>query len=322
MHISVMLEEAISSLNLKDDSVIVDATLGYAGHSSKILKRIKKGRLFAFDQDSEAIKYSTDRLNSVGTNFTIIKSNFVNMKKELEKLGVNKVDGVLFDLGVSSPQLDENSRGFSYHNDARLDMRMDRDNDFSAYNVVNEYSISELTRIFEKYGEAKFSRNIAKKIVEYRENKKIETTLELVDIIKSAVPMKFRVNKHPAKVIFQAIRIEVNHELDVIEPAIRQALDMLEVGGRVAVITFHSLEDKIVKKIFKEVCDVNEVVKGLPNIPDEYLPDFKLISNISPSKDEIDKNNRSRSARLRVIERIKGSDNYEKEENEKEVKDE
>ena len=251
-HISVLLEESISSLNLKDDSIIVDCTLGYGGHSSNILARIKKGFLFAFDQDSEAIRHSTDRLNAVGTNFTIIKSNFVHLKEKLQELDVEKVDGVLFDLGVSSPQLDDGERGFSYHEDARLDMRMDRENPLSAYEVVNNYSKEELSRIFYKYGEDKFSNNIAKKIVEYRTTKPIETTMELVEIIKTAVPMKFRIDKHPARQIFQAIRIEVNKELDVIEPALEQALSILKVGGRVAVITFHSLDDRLVKNFFKE----------------------------------------------------------------------
>ena len=307
-HISVLLNESISSLNLKENSIIVDATLGYGGHSSSILDRIKKGYLFAFDQDSEAIRHSTDRLSKVGTNFTIIKSNFVNMKEELEKLGVEHVDGVLFDLGVSSPQLDDASRGFSFHEDARLDMRMDRDNNsLTAYDVVNNYSREELIRIFNKYGEDKFSNNIAKKIVEYRENKNIETTLELVEIIKTAVPMKFRIDKHPARQIFQAIRIEVNHELDVIEPALNQAMELLNVGGRIAVITFHSLEDRLVKNIFREKCKIDERIKGLPNIPEEYLPDFKLVVNkaIVPSEEELEKNPRARSSKLRVIEKIK-----------------
>ena len=306
-HISVLLNESISSLNLKENSIIVDATLGYGGHSSYILDRIKKGYLFAFDQDSEAIRHSTDRLSKVGTNFTIIKSNFVNMKEELEKLGVERVDGVLFDLGVSSPQLDDASRGFSFHEDAKLDMRMDRDQKLTAYDVVNNYSREELSNIFYKYGEDKFAKNIAKKIVEYRANKPIETTLELVEIIKTAVPMKFRIDKHPARQIFQAIRIEVNHELDVIEPAIEQALELLNVGGRVAVITFHSLEDRLVKNIFREKCKIDEKLKGLPNVPEEYLPDFKLVVNkaIVPSEEELEKNPRARSSKLRVIEKIK-----------------
>lgn len=306
-HFSVLLKESIAALNLKEDSIIVDCTLGYGGHSSYILQRIKKGFLFAFDQDSEAIRHSTNRLSAIGTNFTIIKSNFVNLKSELEKQGITEVDGILFDLGVSSPQLDDASRGFSFHEDAKLDMRMDKDNSLSAYEVVNTYSKEKLADIFYKYGEDKFSRNIAKKIVEYREQKPIETTLELVEIIKSAVPMKFRKEKHPARQIFQAIRIEVNHELDVLEPALEQALSLIKVGGRVAVITFHSLEDRTVKRIFKEKCKIDDKVKGLPNIPDEYLPDFKLVVNkaILPSEEELEQNNRSRSAKLRVIERIK-----------------
>lgn len=307
MHISVLLEEAISSLNLSSNSVVVDATLGYGGHSSEILKRIKEGHLFAFDQDSEAIKYSTDRLNKIGTNFTIIKSNFVFMKEELEKLNITKVDGVLFDLGVSSPQLDNKERGFSYHQDAKLDMRMDQSKDFSAYDVVNTYKKEELANIFKKYGESKFANNIAKKIVEYREKKNIETTLELVEVIKTAVPMKFRIDKHPARQIFQAIRIEVNNELDIIENSLSQALDLIKVGGRVSVITFHSLEDRIVKRYFKEKTSIDKKVQGLPNIPEEYLPDFKLVSTkaIVPSEDELEKNPRARSAKLRVIERVK-----------------
>ena len=306
-HISVLLQESISSLNLKENSIVVDATLGYGGHSSNILERVNKGYLFAFDQDSEAIRYSTDRLNKIGTNFTIIKSNFVNMKEELNKRDINKVDAVLFDLGVSSPQLDDESRGFSFHNDARLDMRMDREQKLSAYEVVNEYSEQDLSRIFYKYGEDKFSKSIARKIVEYRKNKPIETTLELVEVIKSGVPMKYRINKHPARQIFQAIRIEVNHELDVIEPALSQALELLRVGGRVAVITLHWLEDRLVKKYFKEETKVDDKVKVMPNIPDKYLPDFKLVVKkaIIPSEEEIENNPRARSSKLRVIERIK-----------------
>ena len=306
-HISVLLNESISSLNLKENSIIVDATLGYGGHSSNILERIDKGYLFAFDQDSEAIRYSTDRLRHIGTNFTIIKSNFVNMKAELEKLGIEKVDGVFFDLGVSSPQLDDKSRGFSFHEDARLDMRMNKEQKLSAYEVVNKYSEKDLANIFFKYGEDKFSKNVARKIVQYRKIKKIETTLELVEVIKSAIPMKYRINKHPARQIFQAIRIEVNHELDVIEPSLQQATSLLNVGGRVAVITFHSLEDRIVKNYFKKITEIDDKVKGIPNIPDEYLPDFKLITNkaITPNDEELETNPRSRSSKLRVIERIK-----------------
>ena len=306
-HISVLLNEAISSLNLKENSIIVDATLGYGGHSSNILDRINKGYLFAFDQDSEAIRHSTNRLNKIGTNFTIIHSNFVRMREELLQRGITKVDGVLFDLGVSSPQLDEAERGFSYHSDAKLDMRMNRDQELTAYDVVNDYSKEELAAIFRKYGEDKFANNIAKKIVEYRNTKPIESTLELVEVIKTAVPMKFRRDKHPARQIFQAIRIEVNHELDVLEPALEQALSLLSVGGRVVVITFHSLEDRLVKKFFQKKCEMDEMVRGMPNIPDEYLPDFRLVYTkaIMPSEEELKDNPRARSSKLRVIERIK-----------------
>lgn len=306
-HISVLLNESISSLNLNVNSIIVDATLGYGGHSSNILDRIKEGYLFAFDQDSEAIRHSTDRLSKIGTNFTIIKSNFVNMKEELQKLNVSKVDGILFDLGVSSPQLDDGERGFSYHQDAKLDMRMDKDQKLSAYEVVNNYSKEQLATIFKKYGESKFANNIAKRIVEYRQEKNIETTLELVEVIKTAVPMKFRIDKHPARQIFQAIRIEVNHELDVLEPALLQALELLNVGGRLVVITFHSLEDRIVKRVFNGKTKIDDKVKGMPNIPEEYLPDFKLVYNkaINPSDEEIENNPRARSSKLRVIEKIK-----------------
>ncbi len=307
MHISVLKEEAIKNLNLKEDSVIIDATLGYGGHSSSILKRIKKGFLFAFDQDSEAIEYSTDFLKKVGTNFTIIKNNFVNMEQEIKSRGINEVDGILFDLGVSSPQLDNEERGFSYHKDARLDMRMDKSNKLDAYYVVNSYSENDLTRIFRDYGEDKYSKNIAKNIVKYRQNKNIETTLELAEIIKNSVPESVRRKKHPARQIFQAIRIEVNHELDVIEPSLKAATNLLKVGGRIEVITFHSLEDRIVKKYFRNITKIDEKVKGLPNIPKEYLPDYRLVNEkaIIPTKEEENLNSRSRSAKLRIIERIK-----------------
>lgn len=306
-HISVLLEESINGLNIKENGTYVDCTLGYGGHSSEILKRIKKGRLFAFDQDREAIDSSQKRLKEIGSNFTIIKSNFKYLKDELAKRNIEKVDGILFDLGVSSAQLDDSYRGFSYHQDAKLDMRMDLDSNFSAYNVVNEYSADELSNIFFKYGEEKFAKNIAKNIVKKRQTKKIETTLELVEIIRNSVPEKVRRKKHPARKIFQAIRIEVNHELDILEDSIRDALSLLDVQGRICVITFHSLEDRIVKNIFKEVSNIDKMVKGLPNIPDSYLPDYKLVVNkaIVASKEELEQNNRSRSAKLRILERIK-----------------
>ena len=307
MHISVLLNESIEGLNLKEDGIYVDCTLGYAGHSSEILKRIKKGYLFAIDQDKDAIKSSQERLSKIGNNFTIIKSNFYYLKTELNKRNVFFVDGFLFDLGVSSVQLDEDARGFSYHHDARLDMRMDQDAKLTAYDVVNTYSESNLREIFLKFGEEKFANSIAKNIVKYRENKKIETTLELADIISNSVPMKAKREHHPARKVFQAIRIEVNHELDVLEDAIKDALSMLNVGGRICIITFHSLEDRIVKNIFKDYTEIDPKVKGIPDIPEEYLPNFRLVNKnvIIPTDEELENNNRSRSAKLRIIERIK-----------------
>ena len=305
MHYSVLLEESIKHLNLKENSVIVDCTLGYAGHSSRVLKEIKKGFLFAFDQDDEAIKYSKEKLDKIASNYEIIRSNFVNLKEELNKRNINEVDGILYDLGVSSPQLDNKERGFSFHADARLDMRMDTKQKLSAYEVVNNYSYDDLVRIFRVYGEEKFATSIAKNIITTRENKPIETTLELAEIIKNSVPEKYRREKHPARKVFQAIRIEVNNELNVFENSLNQALDLVKVGGRICVITFHSLEDRICKDIFKRVSSVDPSLKNLPIIPEEYQPKFKLVANIEPSAHELEENNRSRSARLRVIERIR-----------------
>ena len=259
-HIPVLLEEAITALNLREDMKIVDATLGYAGHSSQILKKIKRGHLFAFDQDSEAIRQSTDRLSPIGTNFTIYHSNFKNLKEKLNEDNIYKVNGFLFDLGVSSPELDEDSRGFSYHKEAKLDMRMNKDQKLSAYEVVNDYSEEKLREIFYKYGEDKYSRSIAKNICKYRVDKKIETTIELAEIIKNSVPMKERRKHHPARQIFQAIRIEVNDELNSLEIALNDALDMLDINGVIAVISFHSLEDRIVKNIFKERTYIDEKI--------------------------------------------------------------
>ena len=305
MHYSVLLEESIKHLNLKENSVIVDCTLGYAGHSSRVLKEIKKGFLFAFDQDDEAIKYSKEKLDKIASNYEIIRSNFVNLKEELNKRNINEVDGILYDLGVSSPQLDNKERGFSFHADARLDMRMDTKQKLSAYEVVNNYSYDDLVRIFRVYGEEKFATSIAKNIITTRENKPIETTLELAEIIKNSVPEKYRREKHPARKVFQAIRIEVNNELNVFENSLNQALDLVKVGGRICVITFHSLEDRICKDIFKRVSSVDPSLKNLPIIPEEYQPKFKLVANIEPSAHELEENNRARSARLRVIERVR-----------------
>lgn len=305
MHVSVLLNESIENLNIKEDGIYIDCTLGFAGHSKEILKRIKKGKLFAFDQDGEAINYSKKILDQISGNYEIIKSNFAFIKSELNKRGIEKVDGILFDLGVSSVQLDEAERGFSFHKDAKLDMRMDTDQSFSAYDVVNDYSKEELETIFFKYGEEKYSRSIASAIVRERENKKIETTLELTEIIRESVPEKYRRTHHPARKVFQAIRIEVNDELNVFEKSLKDSLDLLKIGGRICVITFHSLEDRMCKEIFNEVSKVDKELNKLPIIPEEFQPKFKIVANISPTKEEIEKNKRARSARLRVIERVK-----------------
>lgn len=307
MHKTVLLEEAVSALNIKEDGIYVDATLGFGGHSGLILKKIKRGFLFAFDQDKMAIDYSQKKLKEIGDNFEIIKSNFAYLQEELEKRNIKKVDGFVFDIGVSSPQLDVADRGFSYHNDSKLDMRMDTSRDLSAYNVVNEYSYQDLVRILRNYGEEKYSTSIAKNIIKARETKNIETTLELVDIIKNSIPEKAKKGSHPARKTFQAIRIEVNHELDILNSSLKDALSMLKPKGRMCVITFHSLEDRIVKDLFKEYTEIDEKVKGLPEIPVEFRKDYVLVNRkpIVPSEEELVHNNRARSAKLRIIERIK-----------------
>ena len=298
-HKSVLLEEVINYLNVKQGGIYVDATVGYAGHSSVILRKIgKEGVLFAFDQDDEAIEYSNERLSKIGNNFTIFKSNFVNMKKYINE----NVDGILFDLGVSSPQLDEAERGFSFHKDAPLDMRMDQSNPLDAKIVVNEYSYQKLTEILFKFGEEKYAKSIAKAIIDARP---IETTLELAEIIKNSVPISYRNKSHPARKTFQAIRIEVNHELDILESSLRDAFDLLKIGGRLEVISFHSLEDKIVAKVFKDLCSDDISTRKLPVVPFELSARAKKIVKITPSDDELDDNNRSRSSKLRVIERIR-----------------
>lgn len=304
-HKSVLLYESVEGLNIKKDGIYVDATLGYGGHSLEILKRINEGFLFAFDQDSEAIEYSRERLKKYD-NYKIIKSNFANMKECMHEIGVYKVDGILFDIGVSSMQLDEDYRGFSYHNDARLDMRMDTDSSFSAYELVNQYSYQELVRVLRDYGEEKYASSIAKNIIKTREVTPIETTQELVEIIKRSMPMKELRDGHPARKTFQAIRIEVNHELDVLESGLTQAIELVRPGGRICVITFHSLEDRIVKNIFRKYSEVDSKFAKLPYVPEEYTPKLKIISKgIVPSEKELEENNRARSARLRIVEKIK-----------------
>ena len=307
MHKSVLLEESIESLHLQPTSKVVDMTLGFAGHSSQILKRINQGYLFAFDQDEEAIASSYQKLKQIGDNFEIIDSNFANVKEELAKRNIDKVDAILYDLGVSSPQLDEDYRGFSYRFDAPLDMRMDKDNPLTAKIIVNTYQEQDLRRIFTNYGESKFASSIARNIIKHRNQQPIETTLELVEIIKEATPMKERIKKHPAKQIFQALRIEVNHELEVLEASIQQALELIDINGYIAVITFHSLEDRFIKKTFQKVTEIYAISKGMPNIPLDKQPDFKLITKkgIKPSEEELATNHRAHSATLRVIQRIK-----------------
>ena len=298
-HKSVLLEEVIKYLDVKTGGKYIDATVGYGGHSSEILKKIgKEGVLFAFDQDDNAIEFSNSRLSEIGSNFTIFKSNFVNMKKYINE----NVDGIIFDLGVSSPQLDEAERGFSFHKDAPLDMRMDKSNPLNAKIVVNEYSYQKLTEILFKFGEEKYAKSIAKAIIDARP---IETTLELAEIIKNSVPISYRNKSHPARKTFQAIRIEVNHELDILESSLRDAFDLLKIGGRLEVISFHSLEDKIVSKVFKDLCTDDPSTKKLPVVPVELSARAKKIVKLTPSTNELDDNNRSRSSKLRVIERIR-----------------
>lgn len=305
MHKSVLLEECLTYLNLKEDSIVVDCTLGYGGHSSEVLKRIPKGFLYAFDQDIDAIRSSEKRLREIGDNFEIIQSNFQYLKSALAKRNITKVDAILFDLGVSSPQLDEKDRGFSFHQDAPLDMRMDQSQSLTAKEVVNTYSYQDLVRIFKEYGEEKFATSIARAIERQRKEAPIETTLELAELIKSAVPEKYRREKHPARKVFQAIRIEVNRELDVCEIAVRDALDCLDVDGRLCVITFHSLEDKIVKNLYKTHSTVKKELMKLPVIPEEYQPKYKVVATVVPTEKELLENKRARSAKLRVIRRIK-----------------
>lgn len=306
MHYSVLLNEAIDGLDIKEDGLYVDCTLGYAGHSSEILKRIKTGKLFAFDTDSEAINYSNEKLKEISSNYEVIHSNFVKLKEELTKRNITKVDGILFDLGVSSPQIDNSIRGFSFMNEGPLDMRMNREDTKNAKEVVNNYTKEELADIFFNYGEEKMSNAIAKGIIKAREEKEIATTKELVEVIEKSVGAKYFNKEHPERKIFQAIRIEVNDELKVLESALLDAIDLLNDKGRIVVITFHSLEDRIVKKIFKNKSEINEIVKGLPEIPLEYQPVIKLITKkpIVPAGTEINENSRSKSAKLRIVERI------------------
>ncbi|MDN7244275.1 16S rRNA (cytosine(1402)-N(4))-methyltransferase RsmH [Planococcus shenhongbingii] len=308
-HTTVLLRETVDGLNIRPDGIYVDCTLGGAGHSEYLVQQLSDdGHLYCFDQDATAIAHAQVKLQDYLHRITFIHANFKFIKEELEMYGIEKVDGILYDLGVSSPQLDTPERGFSYHNDAPLDMRMDQSAELSAYHVVNEWPFEELVRIFYRYGEEKFSKQIARKIEAAREMAPIETTGQLVDLIKDGIPaFARRKGGHPAKRIFQAIRIAVNDELGAAETSLQHALDLLAVGGRVSVITFHSLEDRLCKTIFKESSSMPELPPNLPVIPAGMEPKFKLITRkpILPSDEELEQNNRSRSAKLRIVEKIR-----------------
>ena len=306
-HYSVMLNEIIASLNIKPNGIYVDATLGYAGMSKEILARLNNnGLLIGIDQDKEARDYADEVLKKIGSNYKILAINFKDLKKALESLNITKVDGIIFDLGFSSPQIDEEKRGFSFMKDAPLDMRMNLENPITAKAIINAYKEEELSKFFYEYGEEKLSKVISQRIVKERQEKEIKTTLELVEIIKKAVGAKYFFKNHPERKIFQALRIAVNDELNVLKEVLPDAIDLLKEGGRLSVITFHSLEDRIVKNIFKENSEVNDIVKGMPNIPVEYRPKIKLINKkpILPKEEEIKENSRSHSAKLRIIERV------------------
>lgn len=305
-HYSVLLNESIEMLNIKSDGIYVDCTLGGGGHSLEIVKKLKAGHLYAFDQDTYAISKAQSRLQGYEDKYTIINTNFSNIRSSLQDLGIEHVDGIIYDLGVSSFQFDIPERGFSYRFDGPLDMRMDQNANLSAYDVINDYSENDLKRILYEYGEEKFAPSIARTIVKARSIKPIETTFELVEVIKKALPASvLRKSGHPAKQTFQALRIEVNGELDVLKNSLEDAIKLLNIGGRVVVITFQSLEDRIVKQMFKKYTTL-DVPKGLPFIPDYMKVEYKLVNNkvILPSEKELDENNRSHSAKMRGIEKI------------------
>ncbi|XZA19413.1 16S rRNA (cytosine(1402)-N(4))-methyltransferase RsmH [Staphylococcus epidermidis] len=308
-HVSVMLNETIDYLNIKEDGVYVDCTLGGAGHALYLLNQLNdKGRLIAIDQDLTAIENAKEVLKEHLHKVPFVHNNFRELTNILNELEIEKVDGIYYDLGVSSPQLDVPERGFSYHNDAKLDMRMDQTQSLSAYEVVNQWSYEALVRIFFRYGEEKFSKQIARRIEAHREQQPIETTLELVDVIKEGIPAKARrKGGHPAKRVFQAIRIAVNDELSAFEDSVEQAIECVKVGGRISVITFHSLEDRLCKQIFQEFEKGPDVPRGLPVIPEAYTPKLKRVNRkpITATDDDLNENNRARSAKLRVAEILK-----------------
>lgn len=308
-HVSVMLNETIDYLNIKEDGVYVDCTLGGAGHALYLLNQLNdKGRLIAIDQDLTAIENAKEVLKEHLHKVTFVHNNFRELTNILNELEIDKVDGIYYDLGVSSPQLDVPERGFSYHNDAKLDMRMDQTQSLSAHEVVNQWTYEALVKIFYRYGEEKFSKQIARRIEAHREQQPIETTLELVDVIKEGIPAKARrKGGHPAKRVFQAIRIAVNDELSAFEDSVEQAIECVKVGGRISVITFHSLEDRLCKQIFQEFEKGPDVPRGLPVIPEAYTPKLKRVNRkpITATDDDLNENNRARSAKLRVAEILK-----------------
>jgi 16S rRNA (cytosine1402-N4)-methyltransferase len=304
-HVSVLLNESIDYLNIKKDGIYVDCTLGGGGHSFEILKRLDGGHLYCFDQDEYAISKAMEKLDTLHKNYTIIKSNFVHIKEKLHNLGISEIDGVLYDLGVSSFQFDIPERGFSYNYDAPLDMRMDQEQDITAETIVNEYSFHEIQNILLRYGEEQQAKWIARKIEEVRKEKRITTTFELVQVIKSALPQKLLSKKgHPAKKTFQALRIAVNDELRVFEDSFNDALDMLRKDGRGVVITFHSLEDRIAKTIMRERTTL-DIPKHIMTMPDQKA-EFELLHRkvILPSEEELEHNNRAHSAKLRAIKKL------------------
>lgn len=303
-HYSVLLNECLDGLNIKPDGIYADGTAGGAGHSKEIAKRLTTGRLIAIDRDPDAIKVATERLS--GLNATVVHSNYTEIDKILEDLDIEGLDGMLLDLGVSSYQLDNAERGFSYHADAPLDMRMSKEG-LSAYDVVNTYSYGELVRILFEYGEEKFAKSIASNIVKTRESKPIESTSELAEIVKMSVPQKIRREKNPCKKTFQALRIHVNNELGGLSEALDKAFNALNVGGRLVIITFHSLEDRLVKQRFASFCQGCTCPPEFPVCICGNTPRGRLITKkpIEPSREELEANNRSHSAKLRIIEKIK-----------------
>ncbi|GAA6113613.1 16S rRNA (cytosine(1402)-N(4))-methyltransferase RsmH [Apilactobacillus apinorum] len=308
-HETVLLKEAVDGLNINPEGVYIDCTLGGGGHSARILSQLTTGHLYSFDQDQVAIDYNQDNLKQYidEGKVSFIRNNFRNIKEEMANIGIDEVDGILYDLGVSSPQFDDASRGFSYQHDARLDMRMDQRNPLDAWQVVNEWPYEKLVKIFLRYGEEKFSKQVARAIERNRESHSIDTTEELVDVIKEGIPAAARRHGgHPAKKVFQALRIAVNDELGALEESLEKAIDLIGVNGRVSVITFQSLEDRLVKTMFKEKTTIGDLPSGLPIIPEDMKPDYKLVNKkpILPSDDELRENHRSHSAKLRVIERI------------------